>query len=479
MTMLTLPWLDFALAIALAGALGVSRLRNPNRAFLWGLMLTGSVFVCTFLAWLGFYLGTTPDPNWSFQSLLAGRPLLEIDELSAPLVPIVALLHLLTVVATARTKMRRFSVSWSLAVEVLGLATFSCKEPALLIALLAVGTIPPYVELRNQNKSTRVYVLHAAAFLALLLTGGFAFSSTPAGEAPAWATAALAAALLIRCGVVPAHCWFTDWLENASFGIALLHVLPLTGVYAVIRLLLPLASAALLHSIGIAALATAVYAAGMAVVQREVRRFFAYIFLSHSALVLVGLELPGATALTGALALWFSLILSLGGFGLVLRALELRFGGLSLTVHHGLYDHSPTLAVCFLVTGLAVVGFPGTLGFVSADLLVDGALLANPAIGIAVISASALNGIAIVRVYLLLFTGARHASTVSLRIGVRERIAVLTLAALILGGGLFPQPGISSRRRAADDILIQRKGIAATKITDDQDCLFADVVLRR
>src|SRR5579884_3445331 len=114
-------------------------------------------------------------------------------------------------------------------------------------------------------------------------------------------------------------------------------------------------------------------------------------------------------------------------------------------------------AVCFLLTGLASVGFPGTLGFVSAELLVDGAVAANIYIGIAVVAAAALNGIAVVRAYFLFFTGARHASTVSLAIGVRERIAVLTLAALILGGGFFPQPGVMTRFRAAEEVLRERE----------------------
>ncbi len=116
----------------------------------------------------------------------------------------------------------------------------------------------------------------------------------------------------------------------------------------------------------------------MATIQREARRFFAYLFLSHASLVLVGLELHTELSLTGSLCLWFSVILSLGGFGLTLRALEARFGRLSLTDYHGLYEHSPTLAVCFLLTGLASVGFPGTLGFISTELLVDSAVEANP-----------------------------------------------------------------------------------------------------
>src|SRR2546423_1816987 len=80
---------------------------------------------------------------------------------------------------------------------------------------------------------------------------------------------------------------------------------------------------------------------------------------------------------TGALAVWVSVALSLGGFGLTLRALEARFGRVSLAEFHGLYDHSPALAVCFLLTGLTSVGFPGTLGFVAAELLVDGAVQAG------------------------------------------------------------------------------------------------------
>ncbi len=150
-------------------------------------------------------------------------------------------------------------------------------------------------------------------------------------------------------------------------------------------------------------------------------------------------------SLTASLCLWFSVILSLAGFGLTLRAVEARFGRLSLTGFHGLYEHSPTLAVCFLLTGLASVGFPGTLGFISTELLVDSAVEVNPTVGIFVVAAAALNGIAVVRAYLHLFTGGRHVSTVWLGIGTRERIAVLTLAAMILGGRPLPAARASPR----------------------------------
>ena len=107
--------------------------------------------------------------------------------------PAVALLHFLTALATARTHMRRFSFSWSLAAEAIRLATFSCKEPWVLIGLLAVSTIPPYVELRNRGRPTRVYVLHMALFVGLLVLGWAAVEAErrPVGPAPWWATVPL------------------------------------------------------------------------------------------------------------------------------------------------------------------------------------------------------------------------------------------------------------------------------------------------
>jgi NADH-quinone oxidoreductase subunit M len=462
MSILQLPWLEGAVAVALLGALTVSQVRAPLRAARLALAFTGSAFACAVLAWLSFYLGTPRQEIWSVQLWLLGRRLLDLDNLNAPLVPVVALLHFLTAVATTRTKMRRYSFSWSLADEAIRLCAFSCKAPWALIGLLIADIIPGYVELVNRRRPTRVYLLHMALFATLLIVGWALIDvpgGTTEGDANAWASVALLLAVLIRCGVVPVHCWLTDWFEHASFGNAILFVTPLTGVYAAVRLVLPVAPEWALQGIGVISLATAVYSAGMATVQREARRFYAYLFLSHASLVLVGLELVTVTpiSLTGALSLWFSVALSLTGFGLTLRALEARFGRLPLAEFHGLYEHAPALAVCFLVTGLASVGFPGTLGFVAADLLVDGAAEANLYLGVAVVAAAALNSIAVLRAYLLLFTGARHVSTVSLGIVPRERLAVLTLSVLIFGGGLFPEPGIVSRHQAAEEILRERR----------------------
>jgi NADH-quinone oxidoreductase subunit M len=462
MSELHLAWLELAVLLPLLGAALVSRLTDAEVARRWCLVLCGVTFACTAaawgdFAWLDAELAHDPGP---LGALLGD--FLVLDHLSAPLLPLAALLYLLVAVATLRTKIRRFSFSWTLFSLAVVLATLSCRNPRGIICLLAAGTVPPYLELRSRGKPTRVYALHMGLFVGLLVLGWAVVEwEGPDRSHSLAAILPLLVAVLIRAGSIPFHCWMTDLFEHASFGRALLFVTPMMGAYAAVRLVLPIAPDWVLRSIAIVSLVTAVYAAGMALVQLEARRMFCYIFLSHAALVLVGLETVGLIGLTGALCLWLSVGLSLAGFGLTLRALEARHGRLSLVGYHGFYEHTPLLAVCFLLTGLGSVGFPGTIGYLGTELLVNSAVESFPYVGIAVVIAAALNGIAVLQAYFKLFTGARHVSSVPLQIGNRELVAVLTLAALILVGGLLPQTIVSGRYRAANAILVQREQSAS------------------
>jgi NADH-quinone oxidoreductase subunit M len=459
--LLALPWVEIALACCAAGAVIVSFFQDSARISRGGLAFSGFALAAAVLGGVSAHAGFTPEETapFSLQERFLGTQWLVMDSINAPLLPMAALLHFLTALSTTRTKLPRFSFSLSLASEALTLATLSSRQSTLLIALLAAGAILPWVELANRGKPQRVYVVHMAAFCILLVAGWAVMETGWAGRESAWATVPIAAAVLIRCHTIPAHCWLTDWLEHASFGNGMLYVSPLAGVYAAIRLVLPTAPEWLQQVIGGVAMATAVYAAALATIQRDARRFYAYLFLSFSSLVLFGLQLDSPISLTGSLALWFSVGMSLGGFGLTLRAMEGRFGRLSLAEFHGLYNHSPMLAVCFLLAGLASVGFPGTLGFVSVEVLLHGAMEEHPLLGLAMVAATALNGIAVVRAWLLIFTGARHVSTVSMRATPNERFAVLLIVALLFLGGMVPEPGIISRYHAALEVTAMRRGL--------------------
>ena len=446
-----LPWLEMSLAVPLVGAMYVAIIRDALPASRWCLGFAGATLGCALMACAGFYAGRTPaDPVWSLSESTGWR-VLAVDELSAPLLPLVALLHGLTALATARTKMVRFSFAKLLTDGAVRLAAFACVSPWPLIGLLALDVILPFFDLRRRGWATRLYALHAGLFVGLLVAGW-----TCMDGAVEIGSILILVAVLVRTGAIPAQVWVTNTFENGSFGMALLFSTPLVGVYAAVRLAVPVAPEWVLEGLGLVALGTAAYAAGMGVVQSEARRFFAYLFISHAALVLVGLGLHTPFAVTGALVMWLSTALSLAGLGLTLRAVEARVGSLTLTEFRGLYDLSPGLAVCFLVTGLATVGFPGTSGFVAVELLVDEAVGTHLAVGVAVVLTAALNGIGVVRVYLLLFTGRRPTTGVAMGITPRERVAVLTLIALILGGGLIPQAYLESRHRAAEALLRER-----------------------
>ncbi len=244
----------------------------------------------------------------------------------------------------------------------------------------------------------------------------------------------------------------TDLIEKATFGTAILFLTPLTGAYAVMRFVLPIAPDWIMQSISIISLITAAYAAGMSLVQTESRRFFCYLFLSHASLVLVGLELSTNIGLAGALSVWLSVGFALTGLAVVLRSVEARLGRISLRDYHGLFNQMPVLAGFFLLTGLASIGFPGTIGFIASELLIEGAVGVQPAVAVVLVLAIAMNSIAVLMAYFKIFTGRQHQSTVSLQIRATERFAVLILALLILAGGLVPQYGVISRYDAAVEL---------------------------
>ncbi len=459
MTQLHLPWLELSVLIPLAGGIWVGTLRDREKARVLCSIICLVAMFCTIGEWFDFTSLQTFEAHDSFDQLepLFGYDVFVVDELSAPLLPLAGLLYLLTVLTTMRTKVNRVSFGWTLFSEAILLATLSCRDPWMIVALMSLGTIPPWIELRRRRRPSRVFALHMLLFVALMVAGVWLIPDDASATNPSiLGTSLVALAALLRNGVIPLHCWITDLFENATFGTALLFVTPMTGAYAVIRLVLPVAPDWALQSIAILSLITAVYAAGMALVQHETRRFFCYLFLSHSSLVVVGLEMVTPIGLTGALCVWLSVGLSLLGFGLTLRSVEARVGRLSLNSYHGLIEHTPLLAALFLLTGLSSIGFPGTVGFVGAELLVEGAVGIYPLVGLAVVIAAGLNGIAIMHAYFRVFTGARHTAAIPLTARPSERLAGLLLIVLIIGGGLFPQPGVSSRYHAAVELMKHR-----------------------
>jgi len=393
----------------------------------------------------------------------AGGALLRMNTLASALLPFAAALWLLTVAVTPHAALDRGGQRRAALATLTTLASFLTESALALLVLQAAAVWIFLAALRDpahryQRRIVAGYLGASTALLgagaALLLWGG-----SHGGAVEAAALGLMAIAALLRKGILPFHAWMPEVFDHGRLGPAILFSAPQVGAYITVVLIVPRASSELLRGIALLALATAVYGAALALVQTSARRACGYLFMSQSALVMAGLDCTNATALAGGLLVWLSAGLAFAGFARAVLVLEARRGRLDLTRYHGGYERTPVLAVCFLVLGLACTGFPGTLGYAGEELLLHGAVDAFPVMGYAIVAASALTGVAVLRMYFSLFCGrpdTRAHPALHFELKPREVLTFAALAATLLGLGVAPGRLAASRLRASVQIIQRR-----------------------
>ena len=393
-----------------------------------------------------------------------GESIIRIDTLSAVLLPFAAGLWLLTVAVTPRAALDRGGLRRTALATLITLASF-LTESAVVLLLLSVASVWTFLSAlgHSTHRYQRRIVAAYLGFSTLIFSAGVALSIAPGVQGSRIETAGMwliVVAALVRKGIVPFHAWVPEVFDHGRLGPAILFSAPQLGAYMTVVLIVPRASPEMLRAIAILALGTAVYGAALALVQTSARRACGYLFMSQSALVMAGLDCTSASALAGALLVWLSAGLAFAGLARCVLVLEARRGRLDLTTYHGGYERMPVLAISFLAMGLACTGFPGTLGFVAQELLVDGAVDAFPVLGFAVVLASALTGLAVLRMYFSLFCGRSEAlAHSSLRLGLtrREAWTFVAVVTALVGLGIAPRPIVDSRFAASEEILRLRR----------------------
>jgi NADH-quinone oxidoreductase subunit M len=389
-----------------------------------------------------------------------GEAIIRIGTLSAVLLPFAAGLWLLTVAVTPRASLDRGGLRRTAIATLITLASF-LTESAVVLLILSVASVWAFMSAladpahRRQRRIVGAYL----GFSTLLFGVGIALLIGPGARGTMVETAGLwliVVAALVRKGIVPFHAWVPEVFDHGRLGPAILFNAPQLGAYMTVVLIVPRASPDMLRVIAILALGTAVYGAALALVQTSARRACGYLFMSQSALVMAGLDCTSVSALAGGLLVWLSAGMAFAGLARAVLVLEARRGRLDLTTDHGGYERMPLLAISFLAMGLACTGFPGTLGFIGQELLVDGAVDAFPVMGFGVVIASALTGLAVLRMYFSLFCGRpERRAHPSLLLGLtpREAWSFVALVTALIGFGLVPRPIVDSRFAASDEIL--------------------------
>ncbi len=175
--------------------------------------------------------------------------------------------------------------------------------------------------------------------------------------------------LAFKLGVVPFHMWVPDVYHGAPTAMTLLigSVPKLAAFAFVVRILVEgLQSLVSDWSGMLMVLAIASMALGnlSAIAQTNIKRMFAYSTITHMGFMLLGL-ISGSIEGYGA-AMFYTvvyMIMSLGGFGMIMMLSRAGFEADTLDDFKGLNQRSPWLAFMMMLLMLSMAGIPPTVGF--------------------------------------------------------------------------------------------------------------------
>ncbi len=260
-------------------------------------------------------------------------------------------------------------------------------------------------------------------------------------------------AIVMRKGLFPLHSWTLRSFEtgpllpksllfNSHLGALLVARAESTG--------LPSFAQQALYALSLLALVTALFTSLRGLIERKPRRLMALVCISQASFILSGLLSTNAAGVMGGMLHWMVVALASTGLIAVVRILEVRVIDVTdPTKPLGLAVRAPRLATFFLISGLALVGLPGTMGYCAEDLLFHGVQDHHPVMGVFLLLATAINAINLMRLYGILFLGVLPKNVIEIPDALpRERWPLTLMVVILIGGGLFPSLPISLRATA-------------------------------
>lgn len=419
---------SFVLVLGALQVFGASSAREARqRAFRWallGFLISVAILVAALNA--GYWTDAVPADEGLFSQ---GRYLLVAACVNS-------LIGSIAIALSPLTSHRPGTFARILLLIAVAGAFLGTTNPLALVVMWLGSAAVAYAELRSRSalvRERKLFAAHHALSGVLFLLGPTLFVLGKRQEA----MLVFLLAIALREAVAPFHGWLVSFVERAPMGLVVAFVTPQLGVYAHLELFRHASAPELAHWVGGVGAISALFGAFLALGQVKVRRAAAYLVMSQTGLVAFGLENQSAMGWTGAVLTWLVSALGISAFLLCLANLAARRGELILWETNGDPAQLPRLGAATLLSGLATVGAPFTLGFVAEDLLLQGSIAEHPILGLALIVVTALNGMTVMRIYFGLFTAGRH------RGGERdvkglELTALSVVLCLLVLGGLFP-----------------------------------------
>jgi len=184
--------------------------------------------------------------------------------------------------------------------------------------------------------------------------------------------------LAVRTPLFPMHGWLPTVAQYGNIAIGPTFLLGIkVGVYGLVRFVFPVLPEAVErwdHYAVAFAVAGVFYAALLAFLQTDLRRLMAFAVVSHTSLLVIGLFTLHAAAFQGAMLLAVNFGLAATTMLFMIGFVYRRTGTTALSELGGLFDRLPMIGVAFFVSGLAIIGMPGTPGFDAVHLVLEASM---------------------------------------------------------------------------------------------------------
>jgi NADH-quinone oxidoreductase subunit M len=253
-------------------------------------------------------------------------------------------------------------------------------------------------------------------------------------------------AFAIKAPLVPFHTWLPDAGAEAPAGGAalLVGVLDKVGTFGFLRYCLPLfpdASKYFAMPIMILSVIGILYAAFLAIGQRDMKRLVAYTSVAHFGFIGLGIFAFTTQSGSGAVLYMVNHGFSTGALFIVVGLLIARGKSRNVDDYGGAAKVTPVLAGLFLITGLSALALPGMSTFISEFLVLVGTFTRYKGLAIVATTGIVLAAIYVLYLYQRTFQGVVSEKVAKFRdVNPREVLAVAPLLALIIFLGVYPKP---------------------------------------
>ena len=355
-----------------------------------------------------------------------------------------------------------------LLLEVFMIGVFAATDVFLFYVFFEAMLVPMYFIIgsfggpRRQYAAMKFFLYSLVGGLLMLAsvigvyvssgTSSFAFTdlvgNVPTGATQKWLFLGFFIAFAIKAPLFPFHTWLPDAGAEAPAGGAalLVGVLDKVGTFGFLRYCLPLfpeASRDFAKPILILSVIGVLYAAFLAMGQRDMKRLVAYTSVAHFGFIGLGIFTFTTQGGTGAVLYMVNHGLATGLLFIVVGYLVARGKSRLIADYGGTAKVAPRMGGVFLIAGLAALALPGMSTFISEFLTLLGTFTRHKTLAILATTGIILAAIYVLLLYQRTMQGPLKEKVSGFRdLNAREVFAVTPLIVLIFALGIYPKPVI-------------------------------------